>query len=305
MPAFTLHDLRCFDAVVREGGFQAAAAALHRSHPAVFAGVARLEAQAGIALFDRSGYRVALTEAGRAFHARAGRVLGELDQLEAFAEHLATGEEPMLRIVVGDLCPPEILARLSAFFRLHAPATRLHLSYETVGGPLERLLDGEADLMLHRAEPAEARIELLPLGEVALVPVAAPGFLPQPPAELGPETLARYTQCVIRDTARRSASESHFLVEGAHQCSAPDHLIKRELILQGLAWGHLPNFLIDADLREGRLRSLAGPRLPGRVEAVAAARRSDRPHGPVAERLWTWLRDEDLPGEGAAASLPA
>ena len=48
MSEFTLHDLQCFDAVVRVGGFQAAATQLHRSHPAVFAAVAKLERQLGL-----------------------------------------------------------------------------------------------------------------------------------------------------------------------------------------------------------------------------------------------------------------
>ena len=48
MHDFTLHDLQCFDAVVDAGGFQAAAQRLHRSHPAVFAAVARLERQLGL-----------------------------------------------------------------------------------------------------------------------------------------------------------------------------------------------------------------------------------------------------------------
>ncbi|MBM7093241.1 LysR family transcriptional regulator, partial [Streptomyces sp. S12] len=71
MSGFTLHDLQCFDAVIQAGGFQAAAASLHRSHPAVFAAVARLERQLGLELLDRSGYRVAPTAAGRSLHRRA------------------------------------------------------------------------------------------------------------------------------------------------------------------------------------------------------------------------------------------
>jgi len=63
MSGFTLHDLQCFDAVVRTGGFQAAAGELHRSHPAVFAAVAKLERQLDLALLDRSGYRVRPTQA--------------------------------------------------------------------------------------------------------------------------------------------------------------------------------------------------------------------------------------------------
>jgi DNA-binding transcriptional LysR family regulator len=220
--------------------------------------------------------------------------------LDAFAGQLANGDESVLRVVVGDLCPPSMLGRLSAFFRFHAAATRLHLSYEAVAGPLERLLDGEADLMLHRAGNAPAEVETIGLGAVVLIPVAAPGFLAETiGVSPNPEDLRSYTQCVVRDTARHSGQENHFLIKGAHQCSAPDHLTKRELILQGLAWGHLPDFIAELDLREGRLRSLVGPRLPGRSERLVAARIADRPHGPVAERLWSSLASEshrDSPG---------
>lgn len=144
-----------------------------------------------------------------------------------------------------------MLGRLGAFFRSEAPATRLHLSYEAVGGPMERLLDGEADIMLHRLEGDQVAVETMALGDVVLIPVAAPGFLAftsgVPPT---PEALRSYTQCIVRDSARHTDSESHFVIEGGHQCSAPDHLTRRELILQGLAWGHLPDFIFEADLRE-------------------------------------------------------
>ncbi|MBW8812626.1 MAG: LysR family transcriptional regulator [Caulobacterales bacterium] len=295
MTTFSLQDLRSFDAVVREGGFQAAAARLGRSHPAVFAAVARLEARVGLALLDRSGYRVGLSDAGHAFHERARRALGEMESLQAFGELLAAGEEPVLRVVIGDLCPPALLARLSTFFRREAPATRLHLSYEAVSGPLERLVEGDADLILHRAEPQQLAVDWLNLGEVAMVPVAAPGFLDLgAAAEPTPESLQTSTQAVIRDTGRRSAAESHFVLAGAHQCSVPDQLTKKEIILQGLAWGHLPDFLIGADLAQGTLVSLAGPRLPGRREAVAAGRLGGRPPGPVLGRLWKWLGSDDV-----------
>ncbi|WP_247692994.1 LysR family transcriptional regulator [Streptomyces sp. RM99] len=55
MSNFTLHELQCFNAVVVHGGFQAAAERLHRSHPSVFAAVAKLERQLGLVLLDRSG----------------------------------------------------------------------------------------------------------------------------------------------------------------------------------------------------------------------------------------------------------
>src|SRR6187431_2191202 len=113
MSEFTLHDLQCFDAVIREGGFQAAAAVLHRSHPAVFAAVAKLERQLDLKLLDREGYRVRPTEAGLSLQRRAQSLLREMESLRVHARQLVLGEETQLRVVIGDLCPrPQVLGLL-------------------------------------------------------------------------------------------------------------------------------------------------------------------------------------------------
>jgi DNA-binding transcriptional LysR family regulator len=290
MNRFTLNELQCFDAVVRAGGFQAAAELLHRSHPSVFAAVAKLEKHLGLALLDRSGYRVGLTEAGRAVHDKVRLLLRETDQLQLYATQLAMGAEAELRVVLGDLCPaPLVLELLSRFFT-GRPGTRLHLSFEAVTGPWERLLADEADVIVHRVPPGEPRVESIDLGPVAIVPVAAPGFLPfSPSAVVTSAQLQPFTQCVMRDSAREPAEPGHFLLDGAPRCSVPDHRMKKEVILQGLAWGHVPRFLIEDELRAGRLLSIAGRHVPGVVDRLAVVRRNDRPHGPVADELWRFL----------------
>ncbi|MBZ9761143.1 LysR family transcriptional regulator [Mesorhizobium sp. CA8] len=294
MDGVKLHDLRCFDAVATQGSFPAAAKALHRTHPSVFAAVARLEEQLGLTLLDRGGYRVNLTEQGRLFHRRAQLALREVEHLKDYAGQLASGEETVLRVVMGDVCPrPGILGLLSRFFA-ERPRTRLHLDYEAISGPVERLMDGEADLVFHRANPSDPHLERIYLCEVAFVPVVAPGFLPFDVGnDVTPEAMRPFTQCVIRDTARLPSSENFFVIDGAHSCSVPDHMMKKELLLHGLAWGHLPAWLIGDELRDGRLISIAGRHIPGRTETVAAVRRRDKPHGPVAEALWRHLRDSE------------
>lgn len=293
MGAFTLHDLQCFDAVARTGGFQAAAALLHRSHPAVFAAVSKLERQLDLVLLDRGGYRVRLTDAGQSFHRHAQEVLRASQDLALHAAQLAAGEESELRIVIGDLCPrPPMLALLAGFFA-EVPRTRLHLHFEAVQGPLERLLDGDADLILHGIDKSDPRLEWIDLCKVRLLPVAAPGFLSfRPSRAVRPEQMRPYTQCVIRDTARHSPARDYYLVEGAHQCTVPDHAMKKEVILQGMAWGHLPRFMIEDKLRDGSLVPIAGRYLPGSTEDVAAARRLDKRPGPVAARLWDILQKQ-------------
>src|SRR5258708_1662897 len=221
----TIHQLLCFDAVVTEGGFQAAAEKLLRSQPAVSSAVKNLETQLGLSLLDRSGYRVALSEAGRSFHQRTRVFLQELRSLHDHATQLAMGEESELQVVIGDLCPlPEILGLLRAFFD-NCPGTRLHLHFEAITGPWERLLDDEADLILHHIDKNDPRLEFIDLFTVKLVPVVAPNFLRFPISRsITPEQVRDYVQCVIRDTAQRSTPRDYYLLEGARSWTVSDQL---------------------------------------------------------------------------------
>jgi DNA-binding transcriptional LysR family regulator len=289
----TIHQLLCFDAVVSEGSFQAAAEKLCRSQPTISASVKNLETQLRLNLLDRSGYRVALSEAGRSFHERTRVFLQELQVLRNHAAQLAMGEEGELRVVIGDLCPlPEILGLLRRFFD-RCPGTQLHLHFEAISGPWERLLDDEADLILHHVDKADPRLEFVDLFTVKLVPVVAPNFLRFPISRsITPEQMRDYVQCVIRDTARRSPARDYYLVEGARSWTVSDELMKRELILQGMGWGHMPQYLIAQDLRRRRLIPITGRHFKGGQAELVAARRRNVPHGPVANRLWQFIGEQ-------------
>jgi DNA-binding transcriptional LysR family regulator len=285
--------LQCFDAVACAGSFQAAADKLHRTHPTVFAAVRKLERQLGLQLLDRSGYRVALTEDGRSFHRTAQGLLRSAETLQTHAAQLAMGQESELRIVVGDLCPlAATLGLLKQFFNA-CPGTRLHLHFEALSGPWERLFDGEVELILHHIDNSDPRLDFIELLEVQLIPVVAPGFLPfRITGSITPEQMRDFCQCIIRDTARHSSPRNYFVLEGAQQWTVADQLMKKEVILQGMGWGHMPSFLISEELRDKRLLSIAGRHLPGSTETIVAARRRDVPHGPTAKRLWQFIGEQ-------------
>jgi len=291
----TLFQLQCFEALLNEGSFAAAAARLNRTHPTVHAAVTALEAQVGMVLLDRTGYRVSLTAHGAAFRPRAVAFLRQYESLRREAARLAAGQEAELRVVVGDLCPlPETLGSLRRFFET-STGTRLTLLFEAISGPWERLQRGECDLFFHHLDKPTPEIETIELFEVQLVPVAAPGFLQQPTdGSITIDDLRPYVQCVIRDTSREPSDASYYLIEGAPTCTVPDQLRKRELILQGLAWGHMPSHLIADDLTEHRLVSLEGPYLRGGALTHYAARRRKASHGPVAQTLWKQLQDQKI-----------
>jgi DNA-binding transcriptional LysR family regulator len=66
MIRITLAQLDCLEAVVAEGSLEGAAAKLGRTHPAIQTAIRELEGRLGLPLFDRSGYRLALTDRGKA-----------------------------------------------------------------------------------------------------------------------------------------------------------------------------------------------------------------------------------------------
>ncbi len=293
MNGLTLHQLRCFDAVVTQGSFQAAADKLFRSQPTVFAAVKSLETQAGLNLLDRSGYRVTVTNAGRSFHDHIRVFLREYDKLENHVAQLAMGEETELNVVIGDLCPvPETLGLLHRFFE-GCPSTRLHLHFETISGPWERLQDGDADLIIHHINKSDPDLEYIDLGTIALVPVVAPNFLPFPISnDITPEQMRDHVQCIIRDSAKHSSPKDYYVVDGAQSWTVSDQFMKKEIILQGMGWGHLPDFIIEDELRSGKLLSISGKYFAGGRVDLVVARWRNISHGPIAERLWRYVEDQ-------------
>src|SRR5689334_19633397 len=109
----TLDQLEAFHAVAASGGFTAASARLHKSQPAISKLIQNLEAELGVALFDRTGYRAALTDAGRLFLERAEGLLASSAALHQFGRALGGAAEPVVRLVLEAVTPlPGVLAAL-------------------------------------------------------------------------------------------------------------------------------------------------------------------------------------------------
>jgi len=292
MQDFTLHQLRAFDAVVQKGSFQAAADYLNKTHPSVHSAVQNLENQAGLLLFDRTNYRVSLTEVGLAFHADVRAFLEQGNQLKTRTEYLATGAETALSVVIGDISPLQpTLSALNAFFKTN-PMTRLNLLFENLSGPIERLLQGDADMIIHYVGAGDMRFETIPLYNVPIIPVVAAGFLNfDIHKRITSKDMAPYPQCIIRDTAQHIPKQNHFVQEHARHWTVGDQHTKKEIIQQGMAWGHLPLFLIEEALASGQLLDTSGKHFRGNLMEIAAIRLQDKPRGIVANKLWQHMEN--------------
>src|SRR3954462_13281309 len=79
----TLQQLQYFLAAAEHGSFSRAAAELHLAQPSLSEQVRRLEAEFGVALFQRVGRGLGLTEAGRVLRPHAERTLAEAEAARA------------------------------------------------------------------------------------------------------------------------------------------------------------------------------------------------------------------------------
>lgn len=148
-----LRHLRCFLETARLGSLSAAAQALHVSQPAASKTLRELEQILGVALFDRSGRRLALTPAGRVYQSHAGAALLDLER----AQRLVLSPPPeRLRLHVGVLptAATGLVPRAALAFRDSRPDVVL----DVMTGPnwllLSLLWEGQLDLVVGRMPPA-------------------------------------------------------------------------------------------------------------------------------------------------------
>lgn len=126
--------LRCFEAAARREHFSQAAEELHLTHGAVSRAVRLLEDELGVALFERRGRRVFLTEAGRTLAQAVSQGMGLMRQ--AVAEVRASAQQQR-RWVLS--CEPTLLMRWLIprwpDFQARHPGVQVHLV--AGGGPVD------------------------------------------------------------------------------------------------------------------------------------------------------------------------
>ncbi|GLR46120.1 LysR family transcriptional regulator [Mesorhizobium amorphae] len=284
-----------FLAVVDHGSFSAASRHLSRVQSAVTYAIQQLEADLGVALFDRSGFRPVLTDEGRALVPNARRIAHELRTIQQRARSLIAGEEPEVRLVVDAMFPMQrLLAAIKDFTRAF-PSVTLRIVGEALGGSADRVLDRTCivgiagPIVLGLADLSSTLI-----GTIERLPVAAPQHpLAQWQGEIPPHVLGDHVQLVTTD--RSSLTEGqNFGVLSPMTWRLTDLGAKHAMILAGLGWGSLPRHMIENDLRDGRLTELR-PAGPGglhwaSVLPIYAVHRSDAELGPAARHLLEGLK---------------
>src|SRR2546425_2363260 len=147
-PTISLEQWRALVAVVDEGGYAAAAEAIHKSQSAVTYAVQRVEKLLGVKAFRLEGRKAALTPAGRMLYSRARVLLDEASSLERAAHRNSAGWEAEITIAVEIIFPTWLLLKCLDRFGQEAPHTRIEVIETVLGGAPEALLERRVDLAL-------------------------------------------------------------------------------------------------------------------------------------------------------------
>lgn len=284
----TLDQLRLFLAVADEGSFNKAAKRLGRALSAVSYGIAALEAQLGLTLFDRQGSRrPELTEAGKALLLDARAIADEADGLIARARGIRQGLETVVGLAVDVMVPTVQVAGVLRDFQAIFPTVDLRLHIEALGAVAVMVCDKKVDLAIAGPEILDLpELEHMAIGCVELVPVATPDH-PLAAGPIAPGETRRHLQLVLTDRSTLTEGRE-FSVLSPRTWRLGDLGAKHALLREGIGWGNMPRHDVAEDIATGRLVELRLPEAPPVDYRLHALWRRDSRPGPAT----TWLLDQ-------------
>lgn len=285
----TLDQLRIFLAIVDTGSFAAAGRRLNRAVSVISYGIANLEAQLGLILFEREGTRKPqLTVAGRALLAEARAISLGIDGLRAKVKGMLDGLEAEVDLAVDVMLPAERLGKVLRAFAVEFPTVQLRLHVEALGAITAMILDRRAIVGISGPLAAGADgVECIAAGSIPMIPVAAPDHPLGQMERIPPGAGRDYTQLVLTDRSR-STEGRDYSVMSPKTWRLADLGAKHALLREGVGWGNMPLPMIEADLVAGTLIRLAMPDHPGGTYRFAGVWRRDTPPGPAA----SWLLEQ-------------
>ncbi|GAA5233967.1 LysR family transcriptional regulator [Verticiella sediminum] len=255
----SLKQLEAFYWTARLGGFATAAERLHITQSTLSKRMADLEAQLGAPLFDRTPYRPALTELGRALVEPVGEVLSRCADIL----QMAGADRPNGRVVFGvtELVAGLWLAPWVTAMRREHPDVVLEPIVDTTAQLTARMRSGELEFVVAPIPlPGPAHTSTR-LAEVAFALMARPDHGLDAP--LDAERLATLPVLAQSgDSGLTAMFDAWALAQGLvlrHTVASNSLVAISELVLAGVGVAFLPLAYYREHLAAERLVALQGP----------------------------------------------
>jgi DNA-binding transcriptional LysR family regulator len=184
------------DEIVQTGNFARAGQALGLTPSGISRAVARLEAQLGVRLFDRTPRAVRLTDEGRRFHAQIAPLLEGLETAAADLSPAAGAVRGRLRVNADPWFARLVLApRLPLLLARH-PELSLEIVVRDTPGDL--VAEG-MDVAVRFGEIGPPSLIARKLLETRIIAIAAPSYLKRHGTPRRPADLLKHDCLLFRD----------------------------------------------------------------------------------------------------------
>jgi LysR family carnitine catabolism transcriptional activator len=300
-----LRRLRLFLAVVDEGGFTAAARAVHVAQPAVSLAVRELEQELGAPLLVRSRQGAVLTPAGEALVGPARLALRDVENAAAAVAAVTGLVAGRLDLATLPTLAADPVAALVGRFRVAHPSVTVRLAAPNDTDELaEAVRSGLADIGITDEGPATAGLLEHPVAVQALLAVSPPagagstadGDRPLRLDRLGSRPLVLTPSgSSLRAIVDAAAAAAGVTPEIAVETAQREALIP--LVLAGAGTTFLPPALAQAAQRLGATVRRTRPALQRTIVVV------HRP-GPAGPAARAFLDLAGVPGDGVVGSAP-
>lgn len=282
----TFEQLTVFHKIVVTGSFKAAADELHKTQPAISFSIKKLEEELEVDLLDRSSYRPTLTAHGKAFFERSLKIMQGMGELESMRKSFQQKEEPEIGISMDGICLHQGLLKLFKAFSDQHPFTKLNMTLDLLSETERKVMERETQIGLTHFVSERTSLEIVPFTTVKMVPVMNREVYEEKKVK-NQNDLLEIDQVVIGD--KNPKGPSFGLLESGKKWRILDNNFKREIILSGLGWGHLPMNTIEQELKEKKIIILDFEDIHPRDLDINLIRLRKQPFGPVAKKLWDEL----------------
>ncbi|WKE64501.1 LysR family transcriptional regulator [Gallaecimonas kandeliae] len=251
-PKTTLEQWRMLQAVVDNGGYAQAAAALNKSQSSLNHAVAKLQDQLGVSLLEVKGRKAFLTPTGEVLLRRSRALTDTVETLEGLARNIECGWEPEIRLAVESIYPPAQLVALLAQFQPQSRGSRLQIYHSVITGTEELILNGSVDIAITSMIPRGFMGQSL--CTVEMVPVVhRDHHLATIGRPVSGEELAQELQLVIRDTAAKPRELGGWL-RAENRWTFGHFQDALQVVKAGMGFLWVPRHLVEEELEAGCLK---------------------------------------------------
>lgn len=253
-----IKQLMTFKKVVEAGGITAAAKALNYAQPTVTLHIHELEEELQVQLFNRIGRRLLLTDAGRELYDCSRDMTQIVKKISEIGKDEGQ-QRGTLHLAISPAIVSYILFdMLSDFIRRHPLADVCVVNDHDAQRIYEQLCSGSVDFVILNGKwHNRDNITVEPLESYDLVLVAGTEFdtsklnLTEPNRPLGCRFITNHYFSSSRKEIEKHLQAMNISFDGHVEVWSVE--IIKKMVEQNLGFSFLPRFVVEKELREGRL----------------------------------------------------